>query len=774
MTVLSVSMASSILYDGSSMLYMAKGGTPPDPSVSAISLGNGKIAVVPTMTTIDSAQSMITGRVQVDRGRYDSGAIRNFQFNRVRAFGDADEAVTYTISSASLSMDTSTFTLDLSAASSSTAHALGTVLVNMYAHSTLPFCFMQTVTLQLSAAYMNGLNGDPYILHDLYCDQTISRVKFNTSVLHVPSLSAPLYLLVGEGQTDNGSGTSSETPRSVAVGCCYLFEDSAAMVPQGYNVYANDRRRAYSRINLPKAAAGKGSFRFHILTATMSSDDFQNPEEEVKRILLSVSASRSLPGQGPIDIANKLRADHVFSWSTQWSNSITIIPKTMATAKEKSDVMAVQRASRFALYNLLSSTRAGARVTSDPSLLSLMDSDGSLLYRGDAWFMPVLLLLRPECAKSVLEYRRKTLESAANLAQCYGYSGTKYGFTEDVIGYSSAVYFDSSQPQHLYNTSLVAISVWNQYRSTSDTTWLQQIGYEILRGVADFLVSAATANVSGNGQYSFINILGYGSVPATDNTFTVATAKLALSYAIQASYVLTYQVRQSWYDVLNGLALPTDSSATVLVTDASYEGPTPSTTIPPIIDCLIPLLPWYYNSVFPHTCSCAGNTNVASTIAANIAAYLPPVQTAIQNGTAHPYTVAVLSGLSAVTSQAGGRNADAAVFLSLLTSFIKSSTDAGTGWGNFVDTTRPRSSAMDYPVSDLNLASMLLFVLLNCVAGIQVRGLVTDTRYFAEECKIRASDNAILPVTWASLTISRVGTDFSEVRVVNQQVYSSV
>lgn len=80
---------------------------------------------------------------------------------------------------------------------------------------------------------------------------------------------------------------------------------------------------------------------------------------------------------------------------------------------------------------------------------------------------------------------------------------------------------------------------------------------------------------------------------------------------------------------------------------------------------------------------------------------------------------------------------------------------------------------MAFPVSDLNLASILLFVLLNCVAGVQVRGLVTDTRYFAEECKIRASDNAILPVTWASLTISRVGPECGQVRVVNQQVYPS-
>lgn len=647
--------------------------------------------------------------------------------------------------------------------------------VDMYAHSTLPFCFMQTITVTMTAAYTSSMTGDPYILHDLYCDQTISRVKFNTSVLHVPSLPSPLYLMIGGGESDNGASASSLAPRRIATGCCYLFENSNAMVPQGYNVYANDRRRAYTRITLPNAAAGGRLFRFHILTATMSSDDFNDPDEEVRRILLNVVGSRALQGQGPIDIASRLRADHVRSWSTQWSNSVTITPKTMATSREKSDVMAVQRASRYALYNLLSSTRAGARITSDPSLLSLMDSDGSLLYRGDAWFMPVLLLLRPDCAKSVLEYRRRTLESAATLARCYGYEGVKYGYTEDVVGYSSAVYFDSTQPQHMYNTSLVAISVWNQYRSTSDSSWLQQIGYEVLRGVADYLVSAATA--TGGGQYSFLNVLGYGSIPATDNTFTVATAKLALSYAIQASYVLTLQVRQCWYDVLNGLVIPTDPSMSVLVTDASYEGVSsphaPHAPAPLILDCLIPLLPWYYNSVFPHTCSCAGNTNVATTIAANVAAYLPPVQAAILAGSAHPYTVAMLSGLSAVTSQAGGRTADAAVFLALLTSFIKSTTDVSTGWGNFVDPSRPKSSSMDFPVSDLNLASMLLFVLLTCVAGVQIRGLVTDTRYFAEECKIRASDNAILPVTWASLTISRVGTDFSEVRVVNQQVYTS-
>lgn len=767
---------SAIKYDGASTLYLDTSAVAPDPSVSALSLGNGKIAVVPSMTAVDSAQSLITGRVQVDRGRNDSGAIRNFQFCRIRAFGDADNPVTYTTFAASLAMNTSMFSLTLNATTqASPPSPLGSVAVTMFAHATLPFCFMQTVTVSLSSQYVAGLAGaDPYILHDMYCDPTVSRVQFNTSVLHVPSLSSPLYIMVGSGETDGGTTSSASSKRTIATGCCYLFDDSnlTPMVPQGYNVYANDRRRAYSRIALPGILAGHGDgvFKFNILTATMSSDDFSDPEEEVRRILLNVAGSRALPGQGPSAIASRLRGDHVTFCLAQWSNSVTITPKTFATAQEKDAVSAVQRACRYALYNLLSSTRAGACVTADPSLLSLMDSDGSLLYRGDAWFMPTLLLLRPGCAKSLLEYRRKTLDNAARLAQCYGYNGIKYGYTEDVVGYGSAVYFDSSQPLHLYNTSLVAVSAWNQYRATFDSTWLQQTGYEILRGVANFLVSAATASTSSASSYSFANVVGYGTLPATDNAFTVATAILALSYAIQASYVLTMQVPQSWYDVSNGLVVPSEAGSVILVTDKSYESqnqPPP----PPIIDCLFPLFPWYYNSVFPHTCSCAGNTNVSDAIAANVQKYLPAVQAAIGTGKAHPYTVASLAGLCAVTSQAAGRAKDSETFLSLVTAYIGMTTDVQHGWGNFVDASRPASSAMDFPVSDMNLASFLLFIFLNCVAGVQVRGMVTDTRYFAEQCQIKAADNAVLPVSWASLTISSVGVDRSEVQVVNQQVY---
>lgn len=782
-------MARSILYDGASTLYLAPGSLPPDPSVSAIFLGNGKIAVAPAVQALDCVQSMITGRVQLDRGRYDSGAISNFRFNRLRLFGDADTHVSYHTDAVSLSMDTSIFSLSLSA-SNSAGVSLGSVKTDLYAHSSLPFCFMQTVNLKLTPSYLRSFgtteNKDPYILHDLYTDQTISRVKFNTSILHVPSLAAPLYLMTGVGESDNGSGMLSATPRTIATGCCYLLEDSTLISPQGFNVYANDRRRAYTRLNLSGAASAGSmhhvSLKFHILTATISSDDFPNPEEEVRRILLNVAGSRALPGQGPTDIANRLRADHVRSWSTQWSNSITIAPKTMATTQEKQAVLAIQRASRFALYNLLSSTRSGARVTSDPSMLSLMDADGSLLYRGDVWFMPVLLLLRPDCARTLLDYRRKTLESAAQLAQCYGYSGAKYGYTEDVLGYSSAVYFDSTQPQHLYNSSLIAIAVWNQFRSTGDFTWLQQTGYDILRGVSDFLVSAATLSDRVDGQYSFLNILGYGTSPATDNTLTVATAKLALSYTIQASYVLTQSVREAWSDVLNGLVLPValTTSAVILVTDQSYSQATFPLTgsvghrkLPAILDCLMPLLPWYLYSVYPHTCASFGGLTVATSIAENVAVYLPAVTTQIANGSAHPYNVAVLAGLSSVTAQATGRAQDANTFLSLITSFIQSTTDIDVGWGNFVDSARPLSSAMPFPVCDLNLASLLLFILLNCVAGVQIRGLVTDTRYFSEECRILSADTAILPVTWASLTISRLGPDQSEVRVINQQVYAS-
>lgn len=778
---------SPIIYDGGSVLSLAPGRLPPDPAVSAIFLGNGKLAVVPAVTTIDSMQSMITGSVQLDQGRYDSGAVPVFRFNRIRAFGDEDAPVTYRTTALSLSMDTSIFSITL-AATSATGSPLGSVSVDMYAHSSLPFCFMQTVNLTLAPSTSKS-GSDPYILHDLYTDQTISRVKFNNSVLHLPSLVAPLYLMTGVGESDRGSGMTSSSPRTVATGCCYLLEDATTLVPQGFNVYANDRRRAYTRLSIPTPAATERSsthsaisttYRFHVLTATISSDDFQNPEEEVRRILLNVVGSRAFPGQGPIDIANRLRADHVRAWSIQWANSITISPKTMATVDEKAAVVAVQRASRFALYNLISTTRSGARITSDPAMLSVIDTDGSLLYRGDVWFLPTLLLLRPDCARTLLEYRRKTLENASQLAQCYGYSGAKYGYTEDVFGYASAVYFDSSQPQHLYNSSLIAIAVWNQFRSTNDTLWLQQTGYDVLRGVANFLVSAATPSDMVEDQFSFLNVLGYGTIPATNNVLTVATAKLALTYTIQATYVLSLLVRTAWVELLDGLVLPTAQApppaaygTLVLVTDESHMNTT--VPVPTIIDCLMPLLPWYQHSVFPQTCTPTGGSSVSNCIADNVGAYLPGVILQIAAGTAHPYNVAILAGLSAVTAQATGHGADAATFQTLLTSFINSTTDTTVGWGNFVDPTRSTatSTSASYPVCDMNLACLLLFVLINCVAGVQVRGSVTDTRFFSEECRILASDSAILPVSWASLTISRVGPDMTEVRILNQQVYSS-
>lgn len=753
---------SCIVYDGSSTLSLRSGATPPDPSVSALSLGNGKIAIVPAMGTIDSVQSMITGAVRLDQGRFDSGAINNFRYNRVRAFGEGDTGISYKTVSLSLSMDTSIFSQRLEA-SSATGGLLGAITTEMYAHSTLPYCFVQTVTVSYQA---NLSTTPPVVSHEIYSDAMMSKVKFNTSVLHVPSLASPLYMFLASGETDAGSGMSEGSQRKVSVGCCYLF-DETKIIPQGFNVYADDRRRAYSRLSL---VGNLSEYKFHILTATMSSDDFENPEEEVRRILLNVAGCRAVAGKGAEAIATKLRSDHVGAWLTRWSNSITITPKIMASASEKAIVLALQRASRFALYNLLSNTRTGARISSDPALLSVMDADGSLLYKADVWFLPVLLLLRPDCAKSVLEYRHKTIDSANRLAQCYGYAGAKYGYVEDVVGYSSSVYFDNTQPQHLYNSSLIAIAAWNQYRATNDSTWLQSTGYDIMRGVADFLCSAAVPSETVKGQYSFINVLGYGSSPCTDNTLTVATAILAIKYAMQASYVLSQQVRSIWIDVSNGLILPVivQSSTGILVNDQSYTTLPSTVPAPMILDCLMPLLPWYQESVFPKTCSCAGNLLISKSLAAHIDYYQ------LKEGLhPHPYNVALLAGLCAVACQSLGRCKYLDMFDSLITSFVETTTDADLGWGNFVDKSRKNVAPALYPTNDLNLASLLLFVMMNCVAGVQIRGLVTDTRYFAEKCQLKASDNGILPNTWTSLTVSNVGLDMNEVTIVNQLVYQS-
>ena len=74
----------------------------------------------------------------------------------------------------------------------------------------------------------------------------------------------------------------------------------------------------------------------------------------------------------------------------------------------------------------------------NPQAIPILDLDGSMLYEGDLWLVPLLLLLKPDIARTIIEYRYAALSTAKQLAASYGFEGARIPYIDDIIGIITA------------------------------------------------------------------------------------------------------------------------------------------------------------------------------------------------------------------------------------------------------------------------------------------------------------------------------------------------
>lgn len=799
-----------VSYDGAFTLSAT--GPLPSASVSAVTLGNGKIALVPSMTSVDTVAARIGSSATASSPSYagqSTGLLPLFHFNRVRVIlPNATATVTsspvavQTLSNASLNMYTGILTLTFALSAGSTA--LGSLETDIYPVAQLPFCSMQTCRLQLLPAAYDGLTGVGAvgtISHEVYApsgllsggsSSELDTPTFNTTVRFVgpPRQPAALTMLTAEARYDGGRTC---TRKVVAMACSYLLDVPSHYAQYGGGVSPQDRMLAYNRIALLSSADGSvpDTYRFSVLTATMSTDDFPNPLDECIRLLVAVVSSSSAITSTRADSA--IRSAHVGVWADNWKTRITLTPKTQASPEEVSRLLRVQRAARYAQFQVFASTRPGAAVAMDPSALGLAAlTNASLLYSGDTFLLPTLLLLRPAAARTILEFRAATLDAARRLAAGFGLAGVQYPSTNvqaDVLGAYRTPFFYATPmvPVALYNSCLIAIGAWNYYRVGHDIDWLVNSGWPILRGVADMLASAAV--VTSDGAYHLVGVPGLsGSAGADDDAYTVYLTRLALTFAIQCAFELRREAAQAWFDVRGGLAVSTFSSPTGADAQPSTDiallnviMPNSATTrgaaAPAVLDFLLPLLPFYASRPLSgESCSGCLAGNSADVQSRNLT-YWSTHQAA---GTATlPVNQLLTAGLWINKAQSSTTpRDDADTFATTLDAFLDLNVDRV--WGNLLapDTlTYASDSPPGIPAvtNDLGVAGTLLFILLTCVAGVVVQGTVSSTHAHPEPFRINVSRRSgALPTSWMTMTVTGIGQYANLTSVVtNKLTYTS-
>ncbi len=292
------------------------------------------------------------------------------------------------------------------------------------------------------------------------------------------------------------------------------------------------------------------TYRFSIAGSSITSAHHDDPLNEAERLTIYAK----LEGR------DRLLLFHNKAWDELWKSDITI----EGDDQSQQDVHSM-------LYHLYSFVREGTALSPSPMGLSGLGYNGHVFWDTELWMYPSILVLHPEMAKSMVEYRYQRLEAAKRNAFSKGFKGAMFPWESAATGVEETPVWALSGPFEHHITACVGIAAWNYYCVTQDKTWLKEKGWPVLSAVADFWASRVERN--GPGHYDIKNVVAADewAENVDNNAFTNAAAKAVLQYATEAAKLLGIAADPDWMTVAANIPiLKMDNGVTR--EHASYNG----------------------------------------------------------------------------------------------------------------------------------------------------------------------------------------------------------
>ncbi|MGK2861580.1 MAG: glycoside hydrolase family 65 protein [Chitinophagaceae bacterium] len=282
-----------------------------------------------------------------------------------------------------------------------------------------------------------------------------------------------------------------------------------------------------------KIKAGE-TYRYTIAGSSITTAHHDDPLNEAERATIFAR----LEGR------ERLINFHNKAWEDLWKSDIQI----EGDPQSQQDIHSM-------MYHLYSFTREGTALSPSPMGLSGLGYNGHVFWDTDLWMFPAVLVLHPEIAKSMVEYRYQRLEAARRNAFSKGYKGAMFPWESAETGVEETPVWALSGPFEHHITGCVAIAAWNYYSVTQDKNWLREKGWPILSATADFWASRVERN--GEGKYDIKNVVAADewAENVDNNAFTNAAAKANLQFATDAAKILGIAPDPDWIKVANNIPI---------------------------------------------------------------------------------------------------------------------------------------------------------------------------------------------------------------------------
>ncbi|KAJ2953896.1 hypothetical protein O0L34_g1527 [Tuta absoluta] len=205
------------------------------------------------------------------------------------------------------------------------------------------------------------------------------------------------------------------------------------------------------------------------------------------------------------------------------------------------------------------------------------DYEGHNFWDTEMWMFPSILLLYPQYANKLLQYRLDTAYVAEELAKKTGNKGYRFPWESAFTG------VEVTQPccpevaeyqQHI--SADIAFAARQYLAMTRDEDWLEHGGCNIVTHIADFWASRAVMNYT-TGTYDIPNVMGPDEDHSniTNSAFTNVVAGYSLYLAKYVSCVCkAYYLAKDpehWADIAWSLSLPYDEELDYHPQFSGYE-----------------------------------------------------------------------------------------------------------------------------------------------------------------------------------------------------------
>ena len=483
-----------------------------DSTYFGVSVSNGMVGIVSSPRPLEVSEVVLNGVYdKYQRGRVEN-ILKGFNHVDMRLIAGNEMASKENISAFSQ-------TLDMKKACLRTEFTLSDkvkVRQEMMALRHLPY----TALIVMEIEALQGVAVTPMSV--IKAPSHLRNIKNTFSEIDRPHVR--LSLLSSEAESPSGR-------HRLAASNSFIFEEELEETP---HLLHEDWDENMHLAKFTKKLEAGQTYRFGMVASTCSTAHYQDPLNEAER--LSIFAR--------LEGIESLKARHEAEWENLWESDIEID----GDPSSEKDI-------KFLLYHLYSFVRKGAAYSLSPVGLSGLGYNGHVFWDTELWMFPPLLLLQPELAKSLLEYRFERIEAARQNAFAHGYKGLMFPWESAEDGSEQTPVWALTGPFQHHITACIGWAFWKYVQLTDDEEFLREKAYPVLKGVAEFWVDRVERK--GPGRYEINNVIGANEWEENidNNAFTNGIARTVLAYAAEAARRLGLEPDPDWEHVAQNIPI---------------------------------------------------------------------------------------------------------------------------------------------------------------------------------------------------------------------------